>query len=51
MVQSGQSEGWAGPPSFEPHAIAKKDATVMNPPQACSKVHMSVGGSEKSSVV
>ncbi|KAJ1273525.1 hypothetical protein BS78_06G287600 [Paspalum vaginatum] len=31
-------EVWAGPPGFEPHATTKKDATVMTPSQACSKV-------------
>ncbi|RCV14850.1 hypothetical protein SETIT_3G011700v2 [Setaria italica] len=55
-------EGWTGPPGFESHAAAKKDATphadtkkddtVMNPPQACSKVHLShSGGSQKGSSV
>uniref|UniRef100_A0ACD5XD21 Uncharacterized protein n=1 Tax=Avena sativa TaxID=4498 RepID=A0ACD5XD21_AVESA len=35
------SLGWAGPPGFEPHAVLKKDlATVMNPSQPCSKVHL-----------
>ncbi|XP_062185605.1 uncharacterized protein LOC133889151 [Phragmites australis] len=48
-----QLEGWAGPPGFEPHAVAKKDATVTNPSQACSKVHLaqSGGSQNRSSVV
>jgi polyadenylate-binding protein len=43
---------WNGPPGFEPDADTKKDNTVMNPPQACSKVRLShSGGSQKGSSV
>uniref|UniRef100_A0A0A9DHY2 RRM domain-containing protein n=1 Tax=Arundo donax TaxID=35708 RepID=A0A0A9DHY2_ARUDO len=36
-VTSEVSQGWAGPPGFEPHAVNKKGATVMGPSQACSQ--------------
>jgi polyadenylate-binding protein len=55
-----QLDVWAGPPCFESHAVAKKDATtmntsqawavakkevsMMNTSQACSKVHMVQSG-------
>jgi len=38
---------WSGPPGFEPHAVPKKDAPVMNPSQACSKVHLAHSGGSK----